>query len=56
METHTQSLTGKDTPSGGNYVFVKEYTNRWGQVMRAEDYGKKAFVFFSSKSKARKKN
>ena len=30
-------------PGEEGYIFVKEYTNRWGQRMKAEDYGKQAF-------------
>lgn len=56
MEPNTQSLAGKSTPSADGCIFVKEYTNRWGQLMRASDYGKQAFVFFPKKSKPRKKN
>lgn len=55
MEPNVQSTSGKGVPPE-MCIFVKEYTNRWGQVLRAKDYGKKAFVFFPKEPKRGKKN
>ena len=49
MSTDTQTCGKGPSPDG--MVFVKSYTNRWGQEMRAEDHGLKAFVFFIKKKK-----
>ena len=36
------TVNGNGNFSDGVYVYVKQYTNRWGKVMRAADYGKSA--------------
>lgn len=53
MEPNTQVKSGNG-PSPENAVYVKSYTNRWGQEMRAEDYGLKAFVFYPKRKKSSK--
>ncbi len=50
MDQSTVKPVANATPDG-NFVCVKEYTNRWGKLMKAEDYGKKAFCFFIKKGK-----
>ena len=53
MQPNTQVKSG-NVPSPENAVYVKSYTNRWGQEMRAEDYGLKAFVFYPKRKKSSK--
>ena len=35
----------KHKPNGKPVRYVTEYTNRWGKVMKAKDYGYKAWPF-----------
>jgi len=49
MKTDTQ----KKTDNGdSNWIICKEYTNRWGQLMVAADYG---YQFWRFKVNRRKK-
>ncbi|HHY28803.1 MAG TPA: hypothetical protein GX523_19060 [Desulfitobacterium dehalogenans] len=36
----------------GTWIYCKQYTNRWGKLMVASDYG---YQFWRFKSKSRKK-